>query len=246
MTTPSDPIPTKPQNANRLPIAWHGLDVLAIGVIFILLVVGSSGLLLALIPDNINARNNLTASTSLLLVGLQLASMGFPILFISQVRNISWSDISPNRLTGRQILVDTLIGIAIIPLMLSISYLVIALQGESFDNPQLDLLLPEEITVLSKIGFVILIGIATPFVEEWLFRGVLYRWLRQYLPFIGSATLSGLIFGLFHLEPPLIVATTALGVVCAWVYERTGSIWSAIIVHMMNNLLQVVALYLTL
>jgi membrane protease YdiL (CAAX protease family) len=84
---------------------------------------------------------------------------------------------------------------------------------------------------------VLLIVIAAPISEEVCFRGMLFGGLRERLPRVGAALLSGAIFGALHAltgvsaVPPLI----AFGFILALLYERTGSIVPGILLHMLNN-----------
>ncbi len=84
---------------------------------------------------------------------------------------------------------------------------------------------------------VLLIVIAAPIAEETCFRGMLFGGLREKLPRLGAALITGLIFGGLHVltgvtaVPPLIV----FGFVLALLYERTGSIVPGILLHMINN-----------
>jgi uncharacterized protein len=84
---------------------------------------------------------------------------------------------------------------------------------------------------------VLLIVFLAPVSEEVCFRGMLFGGLRERLPRIAAALLSGLIFGGLHgltgltAVPPLIV----FGFLLALLYERTGSIVPGILLHMLNN-----------
>jgi len=84
---------------------------------------------------------------------------------------------------------------------------------------------------------ILLIVIAAPISEEVCFRGMLFGGLRERLPRLGAALLAALIFGGLHAltgvtaVPPLIF----FGFVLALLYERTGSIWPCILLHMLNN-----------
>jgi membrane protease YdiL (CAAX protease family) len=84
---------------------------------------------------------------------------------------------------------------------------------------------------------ILLIVIAAPVSEEVCFRGMLYGGLREKLPRLAAALISGLIFGALHAVtgvsavPPLIV----FGFLLSLLYERTGSIVPGIILHMLNN-----------
>jgi membrane protease YdiL (CAAX protease family) len=84
---------------------------------------------------------------------------------------------------------------------------------------------------------ILLIAIAAPISEEVCFRGMLFGGLREKLPRVGAALLSGLIFGGLHAltgvsaVPPLI----AFGFILALLYEKTGSIVPGILLHVLNN-----------
>ncbi|HEY2479317.1 MAG TPA: CPBP family glutamic-type intramembrane protease [Solirubrobacterales bacterium] len=84
---------------------------------------------------------------------------------------------------------------------------------------------------------VLLIVIAAPIAEETCFRGMLFGGLREKLPRLAAALVTGLIFGGLHAltgvtaVPPLIV----FGFLLALLYERTGSIVPGILLHMLNN-----------
>jgi uncharacterized protein len=85
----------------------------------------------------------------------------------------------------------------------------------------------------------ILIVAAAPISEEIFFRGFLFGGLRRRLPFVVAAVISAAIFGAFHYtgtgSVTLLPQLAALGLVQAWIYERTGSIVPTIGVHMLNN-----------
>jgi membrane protease YdiL (CAAX protease family) len=84
---------------------------------------------------------------------------------------------------------------------------------------------------------ILLIVIAAPISEEVCFRGMLFGGLRERLPRLAAALLSGVIFGGLHAltgvsaVPPLII----FGFLLALLYEKTGSIVPGIILHMLNN-----------
>jgi CAAX protease family protein len=100
---------------------------------------------------------------------------------------------------------------------------------------------PEQEDIAESFGTVpvqiLLIVIAAPVSEEVCFRGMLFGGLRERMPRIAAALLSGLIFGALHAlaglsaVPPLI----AFGVILALLYEKTGSIVPGILLHMLNN-----------
>lgn len=86
------------------------------------------------------------------------------------------------------------------------------------------------------VAFVIM----APIAEEVFFRGVVFNaWLREggrRWAFIGS---SGL-FALIHLSLVLLVPLFLLGLVLAWVYQRTGNLLAPIAMHATVNGISVV------
>ncbi|MBT5774533.1 MAG: CPBP family intramembrane metalloprotease [Dehalococcoidia bacterium] len=77
------------------------------------------------------------------------------------------------------------------------------------------------------VGMVVI----APVVEEITFRGLLFRGLRQRWPLPPAALLSGLVFASFHLSAETLLPLTLTGIAVAWAYDRTGSIWAAILPH---------------
>ncbi|MCA9982011.1 MAG: CPBP family intramembrane metalloprotease, partial [Anaerolineales bacterium] len=53
-------------------------------------------------------------------------------------------------------------------------------------------------------------------------------------------------FALLHGELSLMAGTIVLGLLAAWSVERSGSLWSAVVIHVLNNAVKVLAIYLAL
>ena len=89
-----------------------------------------------------------------------------------------------------------------------------------------------------------LVVAAAPFSEEIFFRGFMYGGLRRRLPVWAAAVTAGAVFGLLHYTGPdsigVVPQLAVLGVLLAWLYERTGSLWPPIILHVVNNALALV------
>jgi membrane protease YdiL (CAAX protease family)/uncharacterized RDD family membrane protein YckC len=92
-------------------------------------------------------------------------------------------------------------------------------------------------SVVAAIFSVLLIAIVAPFAEELFFRGLLYGGLRVRMAALPAALISGAVFGGLHATtgvttvPPLVF----FGVALALLYEKTGSLWPPIILHLVNN-----------
>lgn len=81
--------------------------------------------------------------------------------------------------------------------------------------------------------------------EELLFRGALQGLLR---PGGSAAAILGpaLLFALLHLDLPRCVTALACGLFLGWLAERTGSILPGMLLHLVNNALAFLDLYLRL
>jgi tetratricopeptide (TPR) repeat protein len=83
--------------------------------------------------------------------------------------------------------------------------------------------------------------VIAPLTEEILFRGLLFGALEEKC---GNWTIlwTALLFALFHLDPFYFVPLTALGLLLGWARQKSGSVWPAVLLHCLNNLISVIAL----
>ena len=82
--------------------------------------------------------------------------------------------------------------------------------------------------------FTILV-LVVPFVEELLFRGFLFRALRQRLSFVLTTLIVSALFGLAHGLIGVGIDVFALSLVLCFLRERTQSLWPGIILHSFKN-----------
>lgn len=77
-----------------------------------------------------------------------------------------------------------------------------------------------------------------PVFEELAFRGLLFSILRRRFHWWPAALLSAALFALAHGYGLIgFLSVFWSGVIWAWAYERTGSLWPGMIGHAINNLL---------
>lgn len=77
--------------------------------------------------------------------------------------------------------------------------------------------------------------VAAPILEEVLFRGVIFESCRERLGKGGAVLLSALLFGLIHGIPVQIVNAFVVGLILGYIYLRTRSLMSVIVLHAINN-----------
>lgn len=104
---------------------------------------------------------------------------------------------------------------------------------------------PEGVNALSFVVTLLFVGILVPISEELFFRGAIYTWLRERTPVWVAVVISAALFGLGHIDSlGVVVASFVMGVVNAWVFEKTRSIWVPIAIHAANNSLAILLVYL--
>lgn len=74
-----------------------------------------------------------------------------------------------------------------------------------------------------------------PFIEELVFRGVLFRLWEQQWGWTAGALLSAAVFSAIH--PHNLIQTFLSAVLYACLYRRTGSLWATTLCHSFYNLL---------
>jgi uncharacterized protein len=98
----------------------------------------------------------------------------------------------------------------------------------------------DENSTLAIIAFGILAVAFAPVVEEFLFRGFLFRALVPRLAVFGSALATGLLFGSVHAQWGLIIPFSLVGMILAWAYWTGGSLWIPILTHFLFNAISTV------
>lgn len=109
-----------------------------------------------------------------------------------------------------------------------------------------DVTIAAQISSVPKLTVPIIVFFA-PFVEEVLFRGLVFGCLKEKSRFLGYAV-SCVLFALLHVwslahggwtiaELVLLAKYLAPGVVFAWAYDRSGSLWPSILLHIAVNAL---------
>ena len=110
-----------------------------------------------------------------------------------------------------------------------------ALGIEDRENVAVQLGTRDSVFGLVAAGF--LVCVVAPVAEELFFRGFVFGGLRRH-GLVLAALVSGTAFGLAHVaSSPIgfIVPLAALGILLALIYERTGSIYPTMALHVVNN-----------
>ena len=87
------------------------------------------------------------------------------------------------------------------------------------------------------VWLLVLLAVTPAVCEEVVFRGVLLAGTRSLDPW-RFILLNGALFGALHLSFQTAIRflpTASLGIVIAWAVWRTGSIWTGVLMHLINN-----------
>lgn len=93
-----------------------------------------------------------------------------------------------------------------------------------------------------RCSIIAMATLIAPIAEEFIFRGYLYGVMRHFLGRIPAIVLSSILFAAMHLHLPSMPGLTVLAVMLCLLYERTGSLWSNIIVHATFNTISIIML----
>ena len=165
-----------------------------------------------------------------------------------RTRGFTWAELGWVPTSTGLLILGGVAAIAIYGILISLA-LVVARYSEAGGTD----LIPAvtNLTPNSVAGFIAVLAfgaVAVPIAEEFLFRGVLFRWLRDgwglYPGLVGSA----LVFAAVHI---LLGTSGALqifliGLALGYLYDITGSLWPSMVCHGVNNGISFVWIYLVM
>ena len=86
--------------------------------------------------------------------------------------------------------------------------------------------------------------IVVPVMEEMIYRGLLFRRMREYLPVIPAVIGSAAVFGIYHGNLVQFIYAAVIGVFLAYLYEHFRTIKAPVLFHIAANLTSVVCTWL--
>lgn len=123
---------------------------------------------------------------------------------------------------------------AVIFLIRTASYLNAGWSSIFDDSQSMDSWYDSEMQPYQIIIEFIITCVVPGFCEEFLFRGAI---LTNCLPFgrTKAILISSILFAIMHANPAQLFYTFVAGVLFGIIYEKTGSIWNCVILHIFNN-----------
>lgn len=139
-------------------------------------------------------------------------------------------------------IISCVVLLTVINLAFSIFYEMIGLIDSSANQSGLETIAIENITL-----FVVMVCVLAPLIEELVFRGVMFRYLRKHLNFFFASLVSSFAFGFVHIMSSFFLQDYAdcmyiflyasLGFVFSYAYEYNKTIYACIILHATYNFL---------
>jgi len=155
-----------------------------------------------------------------------------PILF---VRTVERKPIKPflrlNMLTFKGVAKAVLLGVTCWFMVQQLSTALILLLHQ-FDG---EMIQPYDFLMDAPVWLLAIVGMLIPaIVEEVSFRGYVLGALRPLGP-VAAVVATGLLFGMLHMSLVRLIPLSLLGMVWAYVVQRTNSILPGMIMHFVNN-----------
>jgi len=148
-----------------------------------------------------------------------------------KVRRLVWRDLGFVPPTVTWIFRAILLGL--------VAHYAIGLVHLSLGEPLKDVMTrtfdPADSRMFDRVIVFAAVTTVVPLVEEVYFRGLLFRWLANRWGLYLGLLVSAVSFGALHGDWIWAAATAVLGVLLAYVYWRSGSIWTSIILHASYN-----------
>ena len=87
--------------------------------------------------------------------------------------------------------------------------------------------------------------VSAPLVEEIVFRGAIYQFLKGHIPLLAAQVFSGALFAIVHFNLMSFLPLLVIGVFLARIYEKEGNILLPILFHICWNGFSLLILFLT-
>lgn len=233
---------------SHLKVRWGIKDIFRLAIIFVFL-----GYVLYIIEAQIllsvSGAEEMLHFLPILNTGIMdLVILGFIIYFVKVKYNHSLATIGLKIRNARHLsFLAVLSYIAFLPILAFLLLLLIWLTSLfNFHLPQqtlFRLFLKEENLWLLTFSTIMVI-ILGPIVEEIFFRGFSYNAIKRRWGVRPAFVLTAVVFAGLHGNVIGFLPIVALGLLLAYVYEKTASLIPSIIVHILHNTLMVSLLFL--
>jgi uncharacterized protein len=231
---------------------WGAIGIFLLGNVLIGQVVVAGAIFFAIGIDQASTNGAAGFPELAATLGADVATVITIVVWLSR-RHPTWVRILGFPAKGRRVK-EVAIAIGMGPLVYTgvalvaavvLSVLLGAIAGKDATTPeQIDV---QSLSAGAKVLTVVVAVVVAPIAEELVFRGILFRSLRDHRGFWLGAGVSSLLFGLVHFVPAPWQDTVLLqctmvftGLALAAIYEWRGNLLSCIVTHMSFNTIGII------
>lgn len=167
------------------------------------------------------------------LVAISMYGIGLPIFFLLTKSLPSATKKPKEKLKVYQFIIIFFITAATMYITnffsVALNFIITLFKGTDIMNPIMDAVFDGNMVITF-----IYTAIGAPIVEELIFRKLMLDKLRRFGD-LTAILVTGIAFGLFHMNLPQMFYATALGIIFAYVAIRTNTIRYSILLHIIVN-----------
>jgi hypothetical protein len=221
--------PPPKQGLGQIPAS----DILLVFIISLSFVLYGDNILVEFFASPIEGEQVATPNIfAAYLIGSLLVDISAVYLIILRKQGLYWRDLGLCASNKPGMLrLGLLLGLIALPLRALVDGIVSGVIDPPDLGQQAQLILGETSSQGRLIFLIGVVGICNPIVQEVLFRGLLFGWLKAHMDLRWAVVISALIFGatlgLVFFLPSLMI----LGVIYALLREYSGSLWPGILAH---------------
>lgn len=242
--------PGTPRNLAPGSAPWGlAVGLAALAVSFVVAIVGA-GITLRAAPHvptlirDILAYQFLAAGVALSVASLIVPRLGSHLAVLG-FRFPGWDAL----LRAAALVVPLLIGVALLTLLFNT-----LLPGFHVEGNAKQELMPgihRPVSLAEEAVVFLWAAVEAPLVEEILFRGILYqgmrtffaRWMASPWAILCAALLSGFTFAFVHGQPHTLPILFFMGVILAYVFQYTRSLYASAVLHGVTNAIAVLSVF---
>ena len=140
--------------------------------------------------------------------------------------------------------IGVLLFLAVFPVIFLVGYgwqaLLAQLAKAGLDLPQepqeLVYHLTRNISVMARISLILMATVTAPIVEELVFRGAIYRFLKSRMNPVPAVLVSAILFSSIHFNLVSFPSLVVLGIFLCLAYEITGNLKAPVFLHAIFNI----------
>ena len=146
-----------------------------------------------------------------------------------------WAGVGVRAMSRRQMVMSLLAGLAAFIANMAVTSATVPLLGRPKSMAMF--IGADAATPVLIFGIVLAAVVLAPFMEELLFRGLIYGRLRRHFRPLLAAIVTAIAHSVIHLDKASVIGLILVFVFFGWLYERLQTLWAPVIAHATHNAL---------